>query len=120
MFVYGEEGPVSSRLSNHEWHNQLAEQIVKSFSGGEPALFRVDLRLRPEGSAGPLARSLESMENYYAGVGGNWGRLALIKTRGIGGRSGVGLGFFPPQQPFLFPQNGSVAFVGGNADNKRR
>src|SRR5438045_3824471 len=33
LFVYGEEGSVSSRLYNHEWHNQLAEQIVKSFSG---------------------------------------------------------------------------------------
>src|SRR5207248_3728615 len=80
MFVYGEEGQVSSRLSNHEWHNQLAEQIVKYFSGGEPALFRLDLRLRPEGSAGPLARSLESMENYYAGFGETWERLALIKA----------------------------------------
>jgi glutamate-ammonia-ligase adenylyltransferase len=70
MFVYGEEG--QGRLSNHEWHNQLAAQIVMSFSGGEPALFRLDLRLRPEGSAGPLARSLESMENYYAGFGETW------------------------------------------------
>src|SRR5204863_5525557 len=56
MFLYGEEGQVSGRLTNHEWHNRLAEQMVKCFSGGEPSLFRLDLRLRPEGSAGPLAR----------------------------------------------------------------
>ena len=85
IFLYGEEGQVSPRLTNHEWHNRLAEHIVKSFSAGEPALFRLDLRLRPEGSAGPLARSLESMENYYAGFGETWERLALIKARGAGG-----------------------------------
>src|SRR5438874_8723776 len=85
MFLYGEEGQVSPRLTNHEWHNRLAEQIVKSFSAGEPALFRLDLRLRPEGSAGPLARSLESMENYYAGFGETWERLALIKARHVCG-----------------------------------
>src|SRR2546421_12857165 len=111
MFVYGEEGPVSSRLSNHEWHNQLAEQIVKSFSGGEPALFRVDLRLRPEGSAGPLARSLESMENYYAGFGETWERLALIKARGIGGEPALGLEFFAPHQPFIFPPRPTTGFL---------
>src|SRR5438270_2840946 len=56
IFLYGEEGQVSARLTNHEWHNRLAEQIVKSFSAGELVLFRLDLRLRPEGSAGPLAQ----------------------------------------------------------------
>src|SRR3954447_9325271 len=55
IFLYGEEG--QGRFTNHEWHNRLAEQIVKSFSGGDQNLFRQDLRLRPEGAAGPLARS---------------------------------------------------------------
>ncbi|PYL45857.1 MAG: hypothetical protein DMF40_14375, partial [Verrucomicrobia bacterium] len=42
IFLYGEEGQVSARLTNHEWHNRLAEQIVKSFSAGELVLFRLD------------------------------------------------------------------------------
>src|SRR5438093_1531732 len=32
IFLYGEEG--QGRFTNHEWHNRLAEQIVKSFSAG--------------------------------------------------------------------------------------
>ena len=44
-------------------------------------LFRVDLRLRPEGDAGPLARSLDSCENYYAQWGQTWERMMLIKAR---------------------------------------
>src|SRR5947208_16959840 len=93
MFLYGEEGQGSPRLTNHEWHNRLAEQIVKSFSAGEPALFRLDLRLRPEGSAGPLARSLESMENYYAGFGETWEPLAVIKTRQVFGSKEQAIAF---------------------------
>src|SRR3989440_9502540 len=120
MFVYGEEGPVSSRLSNHEWHNQLAEQIVKSFSGGEPALFRLDLRLRPEGSAGPLARSLESMENYYAGFGETWERIALIKARGIAGSRELAYEFLRQHQPFIYPRSPTPDLLDEIAKIKRR
>ena len=71
IFLYSDEGELPSRLSYHQWFNRLAERILETFSTADPegALFRVDLRLRPEGGAGPLARSLESMENYYAGFG---------------------------------------------------
>src|SRR2546421_4568941 len=120
MFVYGEEGPVSSRLSNHEWHNQLAEQIVKSFSGREPALFRLDLRLRPEGSAGPLARSLESMENYYAGFGETWERLALIKARHVYGSNELAYEFLRQHQPFIFPKSPTPELLDEIAAIKRR
>src|SRR5205823_11384293 len=87
LFLYSDEGQLSPRLSYHEFFNRLAKKILETFSTHHPegSLFRVDLRLRPEGSAGPLTRSLESMENYYAGFGETWERLALIKARGIGG-----------------------------------
>ena len=118
MFVYGEEG--QGRFSNHEWHNRLAEQIVKSFSGGEPALFRLDLRLRPEGSAGPLARSLESMENYYAGFGETWERLALIKARRVCGSNELAYEFLRQHQPFIFPKNPTPELLDEIAAIKRR
>src|SRR5438477_8515465 len=120
MFLYGEEGQVSPRLTNHEWHNRLAEQIVKSFSAGEPALFRLDLRLRPEGSAGPLARSLESMENYYAGFGETWERLALIKARHVCGSKELAYEFSRQHQPFIFPKNPTPELLDEIAKIKRR
>jgi len=74
IFVYGEEGQVSPTLTYHEWFNQLGAKIIETFAAHDPAgaLFRIDLRLRPEGTAGPLARSIDSMENYYAGFGETW------------------------------------------------
>src|SRR5207237_752205 len=120
IFLYGEEGQVSPRLTNHEWHNRLAEHIVKSFSAGEPALFRLDLRLRPEGSAGPLARSLESMEHYYGGFGETWERLALIKARAVGGSRELAYEFLQQHQPFLYPKSPTPDLLQTIANIKRR
>src|SRR5205807_9839509 len=120
IFLYGEAGQVSPRFTNHEWHNRLVEQIVKSFSGGEPNLFRLDLRLRPGGSAGPLARSLERMENYSAGFGETWERLALIKARGIGGSSELAYEFLRQHQPFIYPKSASSDLLDEIASIKRR
>ncbi len=107
IFLYGEEGQVSGNLTYHEWFNLLGSKIVETFATPDPAgaLFRIDLRLRPEGTAGPLARSLESMENYYAGFGETWERLALIKARGICGSRELAYEFLRQHQPFIYPKS---------------
>ena len=122
IFLYTEEGEVSPRLSNHQWFNRLAEKIVETFStpDAEGALFRVDLRLRPEGSAGPLVRSLESMENYYAGFGETWERIALIKARGIAGSRELAYEFLRQHQPFIYPQSPTPDLLDEIAGIKRR
>jgi glutamate-ammonia-ligase adenylyltransferase len=122
IFLYTEEGEVSPRLSNHQWFNRLAEKVLETFStpDAEGALFRVDLRLRPEGSAGPLARSLESMENYYAGFGETWERIALIKARGIAGSRELAYEFLRQHQPFIYPRSPTPDLLNEIAGIKRR
>ena len=107
IFLYGEEGQVAPNLTHHEWFNQLSAKIIETFAATDPAgaLFRIDLRLRPEGTAGPLARSLESMENYYAGFGETWERLALIKARGVAGSRELAYEFLRQHQPFIYPKS---------------
>ncbi len=107
IFVYSEEGQLTAKFSYHEWFTRLGNKIIETFAASDPAgaLFRVDLRLRPEGSAGPLVRSLESMENYYAGFGEMWERLALIKGRWICGDRELAYDFLRQLQPFVFPKN---------------
>jgi [glutamine synthetase] adenylyltransferase / [glutamine synthetase]-adenylyl-L-tyrosine phosphorylase len=109
LFLYSEEGQLTAHISYHEFFNRLGKRILETFSTrhGAGSLFRVDLRLRPEGSAGPLARSLESMENYYAGFGETWERLALIKARGIGGSHELAYEFLRQHQPFIYPKSAS-------------
>ena len=122
IFLYGDEGQLSPRLSYHEFFNRLAERIAESFSVSHPdgPLFRIDLRLRPEGSAGPLARSLESMAHYYWGFGETWERLALIKARGVAGDREVAYEFLRQQQPFIYPHSPTPDLLDEVANIKRR
>src|SRR5258707_7020353 len=122
IFLYSEEGELSPRLSYHQWFNRLAEKILEMFAirDSEGALFRVDLRLRPEGSAGPLTRSLESMDNYYAGFGETWERLALIKARRVCGSEELAYEFLTHHQPFIFPRSPTPELLDEVAAIKRR
>ena len=122
IFLYSEEGELSPRLSYHQWFNRLAEKILETFSTRDPegALFRIDLRLRPEGSTGPLARSLESMENYYAGFGETWERIALIKAREIAGSRELAYEFLSQHQPFIYPRSPTPDLLDEVANIKRR
>src|SRR5881392_942475 len=122
IFLYSEEGELSPRLWYHQWFNRLAEKILETFSTRDPegALFRIDLRLRPEGSTGPLARSLESMENYYAGFGETWERIALIKSRAIAGSRELAYEFLRQHQPFIYPKSPTPDLLNEIAAIKRR
>src|SRR6266568_1748634 len=122
LFLYSEEGQLAPHISYHQFFNRLGNKILETFSPPHPAgsLFRVDLRLRPEGSAGPLARSLESMENYYAGFGETWERLALIKARGIAGSRELAYEFLRQHQPFIYPRSATPDLLDEIANIKRR
>jgi [glutamine synthetase] adenylyltransferase / [glutamine synthetase]-adenylyl-L-tyrosine phosphorylase len=122
IFLYGDEGQLSPRFSYHEFFNRLAEKFLEAFSTPDPqgSLFRVDVRLRPEGSAGPLARSLESMEHYYGGFGETWERLALIKARGVGGSRELAYEFLRQHQPFIYPKSPTPDLLEEIANIKRR
>jgi len=101
IFIYGDEGQLNPHFSHQEFFTRLSERIVTTFSATEAdgALFRIDLRLRPEGSAGPLTRSLDSVEHYYAAFGETWERMALSKARVVGGNEGAEeLGYEFPQR----------------------
>ena len=122
IFLYSEEGQVTPTLTYHEWFNRLATKVFETFAANDPAgaLFRMDLRLRPEGSAGPMARSLESLENYYAGFGETWERLALIKARAIGGAEELAYDFLRQHQPFIYPRTPTPELLDEIAAIKRR
>jgi [glutamine synthetase] adenylyltransferase / [glutamine synthetase]-adenylyl-L-tyrosine phosphorylase len=108
VFFYGDEGELTPRLTYREFFTRLAENIIRIFSATADPLFRIDVRLRPEGGSGPLVRSLTSMENYYAGYGETWERMALIKARGVAGDSELLYEFNQRLQPFIFPRTVST------------
>jgi glutamate-ammonia-ligase adenylyltransferase len=110
IFFYGEDAHLNPRFTHQEFFGRLAEKIVTTFSTVHPAgtLFRIDLRLRPEGVSGPLVRSLDSIEHYYAAFGETWERMALIKARVVAGSAELGYEFTQRLQPFIFPRSVSI------------
>ncbi len=64
--------------------------------------YRVDLRLRPEGHRGSLARSLASTLAYYDTMGRTWERQALIKVRPVAGNMRLGEEFVRTIEPFVY------------------
>lgn len=51
----------------------------------EGSLYRVDLRLRPYGSKGLTAMSVQAFRSYMAETAVPWEYLAFVKLRGVGG-----------------------------------
>ena len=117
LFVYSDEGQVFKEppsknktpravMANHQFFNRVAEAFIAEISRTAPegTFFRIDLRLRPEGDAGPLCRSLASYENYYAQWGQTWERMMLIKARGVAGSGNLAGEFLEMVQPFRYPR----------------
>ena len=111
VYVYdGEQGttesvlPLTTSIANCEFFAKLAQSITHELSRltEEGYFYRVDLRLRPEGSAGPVASSLSACRNYYASWGETFERLALIKARPAGGSLELGQQFCETFRPFVY------------------
>lgn len=104
MFIYSRDGETSQGVENRQYFNKLSEFIINGLSEltAEGYVFRVDARLRPESSAGSIARSIDSYEAYYEGWGEIWERQALIKARPVAGDLKLGRQFIDTIQPFVY------------------
>ena len=86
IFVYPEEGRTAGngrRLDNYEFFLRLGKRLIGALGDatGDGQVFRVDMRLRPNGDSGALVGSLGSLENYFIAQGREWERYAWIKAR---------------------------------------
>ncbi|RKP48619.1 bifunctional [glutamate--ammonia ligase]-adenylyl-L-tyrosine phosphorylase/[glutamate--ammonia-ligase] adenylyltransferase [Pararobbsia silviterrae] len=87
IFVYEEEGETAGGqrkpLSNHEYFTRLGRRLIGALSEltADGFVFRVDMRLRPNGDSGALVSSLGMLEEYFYVQGREWERYAWIKGR---------------------------------------
>ena len=97
------KGPAQRGLSNEEYFEILARELTKAMTAQthEGYVYRVDLRLRAEGSVGQLTRSLDDYAKYYRTRGQVWERLALLKAWPIAGSQEVGKTFIKLVRPFV-------------------
>lgn len=126
MFLYDEEGETrgarGSATTNDDFFSRVCTEVVRLLSThtANGQAYRVDLRLRPEGQRGPLARSLASTLSYYDTLGRTWERQALIKVRPVAGDVKLGEEFLKAIEPFVYRKYLSVAEINEIKALKRR
>jgi glutamate-ammonia-ligase adenylyltransferase len=88
IFIYPEEGETAgsegrAKIDNYDFFARLGKRLINALgeSTADGQVFRVDMRLRPNGDSGPLVCSLDSLENYFITQGREWERYAWIKAR---------------------------------------
>ncbi|WP_438978390.1 bifunctional [glutamate--ammonia ligase]-adenylyl-L-tyrosine phosphorylase/[glutamate--ammonia-ligase] adenylyltransferase [Polynucleobacter sp.] len=86
IFLYEHEGDTRDgpkSLSYHEWFTRMGKRLIKLLveHDANGFVFRVDMRLRPNGDSGPLVCSLDVLEEYLLVQGREWERYAWIKGR---------------------------------------
>ena len=103
-------------------YTRLARDLVKLMEAREGGsyVFRVDLRLRPDPAAMPLAVSVPTALTYYETVGRNWERLALIKARPVAGDLGLGASLLDALRPFIWRRHLDFAAIADIHAMKRR
>lgn len=85
IFVYPEEGDTAGpkSIENYDFFTRLGKRVISALGDltADGQVFRVDMRLRPNGDSGPLVCSLDALENYFITQGREWERYAWIKSR---------------------------------------
>ena len=106
-------GKEQQALSGPDFFHVLARELtnVLSASTAEGALFRVDMRLRPEGQVGPLACSVEDAYQYYQTRGRTWERLAFLKAKPIAGDLRIGQSLIKQLEKFVYGTKAEASHI---------
>ncbi|HEY6459876.1 MAG TPA: bifunctional [glutamate--ammonia ligase]-adenylyl-L-tyrosine phosphorylase/[glutamate--ammonia-ligase] adenylyltransferase, partial [Polyangiaceae bacterium] len=88
----------------HEYFTRVAQRFVATLDEPteEGIVWRVDLRLRPEGTRGPLVNALAAAERYYEAWGRTWERAALVRARPVAGDLAFGGRLLAALAPFVW------------------
>ncbi len=107
IFSYPEAGKTDhpeQPQTNDSFFSRLCRNLIKTLSEITPdgQVFRVDMRLRPDGENGPLVMSFENTEEYYQLHGREWERYAWIKARAVAGDTTAAESLLQRLKPFIY------------------
>ena len=105
LFLYEDgDNPSAEGIENREYFARLAQQITDALSRPtkEGAVFRIDLRLRPQGNEGEPAVPMGQALRYYQEAAHDWELQALIKVRHSAGDLVLSREFIRGVQPRVY------------------
>ncbi|HUB34262.1 MAG TPA: hypothetical protein VMA31_14575 [Bryobacteraceae bacterium] len=124
MFVYqgnGQtDGPV--RLSNKEFYKKVANEYTALLSAytAEGQCYRVDLRLRPDGTLGEICLSAAGARQYYAERARDWEKQMLIKARVAAGEPAAGMELLDYVEPLIYQSSLDFRAVEAVSETRQR
>ncbi|MCW8996396.1 MAG: hypothetical protein OQK77_11340, partial [Psychromonas sp.] len=96
-----------SKISNRYYSEILSETIQlfmdKCSLSESGSLYRIDLRLRPDGKSSFVCRSRQEYLDYYESRGNDWERQMLIKASFLGGSEKLYSQFTKYIDRFIYP-----------------
>jgi glutamate-ammonia-ligase adenylyltransferase len=109
LYIFDTSGSAISR----EQFTRLAQTLTDILCRTTPesSVFRVDLRLRPQGSQGELAISLQQGIEYYSRDAADWELQALIKLRYSAGDQSLARKFIAAVQPRIYSSSLNFAAI---------
>ncbi len=106
MFLYSENGDTAGpqRITNKEFFKKVANHLTNLLSTYTAAglCYRVDLRLRPEGTLGDVCISLAAAQDYYSKRARDWELQMLIKARVAAGDQALGQALLDFVEPSIY------------------
>jgi glutamate-ammonia-ligase adenylyltransferase len=106
VFLYPEGGDTDGprAVDNEEYFTRLGQSLIRLLDARtqEGFVFRVDMRLRPLGEAGPLAMNFAAFEGYLQEHGRDWERYAWVKARAITGAARYRALYDDVVRPFVY------------------
>ncbi|WP_083330773.1 bifunctional [glutamate--ammonia ligase]-adenylyl-L-tyrosine phosphorylase/[glutamate--ammonia-ligase] adenylyltransferase [Halofilum ochraceum] len=89
ILLYGEPGTTDGDrpLEHDAYFMRLGQRLIRILDErtADGYVFRVDMRLRPFGTSGPLVMHTAQLEQYLLTQAREWERFALVKARPISG-----------------------------------
>ena len=106
VFCYSEDGDIagSKTYTTSEFFERVVQQVTRLIADQTElgAAYRVDLRLRPHGSQGPLILPRAALERYYDRQGRTWERQAWVKARCVAGDLQLGEDLLANLRPWVY------------------
>ena len=108
--VFVHDDPAAEGTDGHRRRVEIyraVQRVVARLEGDERwrPLFRVDLRLRPFGSRGPVSTSYGAALGYFESHGRGWERQVWMRARPIAGQRDRGAAFLAALRPFVYRQS---------------
>ena len=124
MFLYGGNGETDgpAPITNKEFYKKVANEYTALLSTytAEGLCYRVDLRLRPDGTLGEIAISVEGAQAYYSQRARDWEKQMLIKARVSAGDPLPGVTLLEFVEPLIYQSSLDFRAVEAVSETRQR